>query len=283
MSITPPPRQQAKANRQQHVEFSRCALQKRPYSSPKNFKFFETYYTQFSKVLMFSNPAARHATWANLNPPLQEFVRSRLSPEDLQTVIHTSDESLAIEKLHGVASEFEVTADTRQPIAELLANVLAFKQKSLGTENTETLSSMAQLAGVQDDIEAEKTWKSLLEIKKKSGARPDFAAMYNLSLTLNQQGKYEEAEPILKEVLQGLDGGAGGHGKHRQLAIGTIRELVIALGGVGKFNAAKEAWADGMDRIKQAELSTVASTEYIQLMKDAREKIERWEVEKKAV
>lgn len=76
---------------------------------------------------------------------------------------------------------------------------------------------MAQTSGIHDRID---------------GRGNQLAVMSNLAGVLNQQGKFAEAEPLLQQNLPQLDGGIG---KHSEQAIGTVRQLSLALGGQGRY------------------------------------------------
>ena len=63
---------------------------------------------------------------------------------------------------------------------------------------------------------------------------------------LNKQGKYAEAEEMLRKVLPRLNIATG---KYSQQAIGTTRELCRAVGGQGKWEEAEQMYVDGLELI----------------------------------
>ncbi|KAK2005502.1 TPR-like protein [Colletotrichum eremochloae] len=86
---------------------------------------------------------------------------------------------------------------------------LELKEKVLGPENPDTLSSMNNLALVLDSQgkyeEAEQMHRQTLELREKvlGPENPDtLASMNNLALVLDSQGKYEEAEQMHRQTLE---------------------------------------------------------------------------------
>jgi tetratricopeptide (TPR) repeat protein len=130
---------------------------------------------------------------------------------------------------------------TAQKIA---AEALAAREKILGLEDRETLSSVAVLGRVLRTQgkyeEAEMLHRQALEGREKElGERhPDtLISMSNLADVLHAQGKYEEAEKLNRQALEGREKELGE--RHPDTLI-SVNNLAVALRAQGKYEEAEK-------------------------------------------
>ncbi|KAI9810839.1 MAG: hypothetical protein M1827_006046 [Pycnora praestabilis] len=182
--------------------------------------------------------APNDAFWNSMPPQLRMSITASIP----------ADEITQMTRQYG---DTETPKAKYQAIEELLSRTIATKKDTLGPEHADTLNTMHALAMVQTELDeddrAEKTYRKMLEAYEKTGGpNRAFAVMNNLAFVLNRQGKYAEAEQILRKLLPPLQERGG---RDTPQALGCMRKLMEAVGGQGRYEEAKEINVEGFELV----------------------------------
>jgi len=185
---------------------------------------------------------------------------------------------MAIEKIipeNQIQQAIVGTVDPGIVIENLLLQSVATKVETLGPEHVETLTTIHALAMVQTELgqnaQAEQNYRKLLEIsERQKGPNTSWAAMSNLSWILNKQGKYAEAEGILRRLLPRLQSRMG---KDSPQALGCLRHLMEAMGGQGRYAEAMEMNLEGLEMV--GNMAEEYKPEEVEAMKEMKAQLEQ--------
>ncbi|KUJ13655.1 uncharacterized protein LY89DRAFT_784541 [Mollisia scopiformis] len=226
--------------------------------------------------------------WTTFTPTLRTCLRNHFSPDALGAIIEdpNSPSSLSAVSTLGTTllqqNEFSLAE-------ELLFNCYKAKvSASNGKPNADILATKYNIAYAQLKrdafAESEKSWKEILNTVLDSDKKvlPNLGAKSNLGYTLNKQGKFEEAEPVLTDLLPEMK--ERFHESNPRV-LGCMRHLMEALVGQGKVEEAmmlnekgselvgkceeqhKEAEREAMDAMRasimEQKLKSVASNEAV--------------------
>jgi len=163
-----------------------------------------------------------------------------------------------LKQIESTFTEAELNQLAQPPIAnetqtgktkalEILAvDSVVAKENSLGPDHTDTLGAMHTLGLVQSEVGspagAEQTWRKILTIRERDSPYSALAVRSNLGFVLVEQGKYQEAEEIAQQLLPALQ---KRYGKESPQALGTLRQLIEAVGGQRRVEAAKSLVEEG--------------------------------------
>ena len=134
---------------------------------------------------------------------------------------------------------------------KLYRQTLELKEKVLGREHPDTLSSMNNLAMVLEKqgnyIEAEEIHRQKLELKEKVLAREHpstLGSMNNLATVLGQQEKYIEAEEIYRQTLELKEKVLG---REHPSTLASMNNLATVLGQQEKYIEAEEIYRQTLE------------------------------------
>lgn len=163
-----------------------------------------------------------------------------------------------VEQIKSTFTEAELNQLAQPPIANetptgrtkalesLAADSVVAKEDSLGPDHTDTLKAMHTLGLVQSEAgspaRAEQTWRKLLTIRERDSPYSALAVRSNLGFVLVEQGKYAEAEEIARQLLPVLQ---KRYGNESPQALGTLRQLIEAVGGQRRVEEAKGLVEEG--------------------------------------
>jgi eukaryotic-like serine/threonine-protein kinase len=133
---------------------------------------------------------------------------------------------------------------------------LAIRQRVLGEDNPETLTSINDLGAVLEQQgkwpEAEKYYREALEKRQKLFG-PDnedtITSMGNLGNFLRARGNYKEAEPLLRGTVDGCKRVLGETNRSTFIAMNTLGFLYISQ---GKLADAEPLWRDAYEKGRRA-------------------------------
>jgi non-specific serine/threonine protein kinase/serine/threonine-protein kinase len=110
--------------------------------------------------------------------------------------------------------------------------VLEGRRRTVGAGHPDTLSAVNNLAMLLPDAEAETTYReALADARRVPGAdKATLALMGNLGMLYFQQGRYAEAEPLLREELEGSRRLYGDKDRGTQGAMGNLAALYARQG-----------------------------------------------------
>jgi tetratricopeptide (TPR) repeat protein len=127
---------------------------------------------------------------------------------------------------------------------ELLRQTFNTRRKTVGVEDSSTLTSMNNLAVALSDQgkykEAEQMHRDILQVRERvlGKEHPDtLISMNNLALSLRHQGKYEEAEQMHREELQVTEKMLG---KEHPSTLTSMGNLASALMDQGNYEEAEQ-------------------------------------------
>jgi len=140
----------------------------------------------------------------------------------------------------------ETQTGKTKALETLAADSVVAKETSLGPDHEDTLGAMHTLGLVQSEVgspaRAEQTWRKMLTIRERDSPYSALAVRSNLGFVLVEQGKYQEAEEIARQLLPALQ---KRYGKESPQALGTLRQLIEAVGGQRRVEDAKSLVEEG--------------------------------------
>jgi len=140
----------------------------------------------------------------------------------------------------------ETQAGKNKALEGLATDNLIAKENALGPEHADTLAAMHTLGLVQSETgsaaRAEQTWRKMLSIRERDRPHSALAVRSNLGFALVMQGKYAEAEEIARQLLPMLQ---ERHGRDSPQALGTLRQLIEAVGAQRRDEEAKRLSEQG--------------------------------------
>ncbi|RKL04917.1 hypothetical protein BFJ70_g17166 [Fusarium oxysporum] len=135
--------------------------------------------------------------------------------------------------------------------AKLYRETLEAREKVLGKEHPDTLSSMNNLALVLRKIgkyeEAEKMHRETLEAREKVLGKEHpstLSSMNNLALVLGNMGEYEEAEKMHRETLELKEKVLG---KEHPSTLSSMNNLALVLGNMGEYKEAEKMYRETLE------------------------------------
>ena len=145
-------------------------------------------------------------------------------------------------------SDNEVASDS---LAALLKESLAAREASVGRTAPQTLCTLSALSiACANTTEAETYYRTTIARYKDAGeSRGSLSTQYNLGCYLNTQGRYAEAEGVLRPALVELEKRIG---VSSQQYIGCLRETVTAVGAQGKSEEAVKLFEEGKKILSEA-------------------------------
>lgn len=177
------------------------------------------------------SPNTRSIDW--IRPQLLEQIKSTFTEAELNQLAQPPIENGA------------QTGKTKA-LESLAAESVVAKVHSLGPDHEVTLGAMHTLGLVQSEVgspaRAERTWRKMLTIRERDSPRSALAVRNNLGFVLVEQGKYQEAEEIARQLLPALQ---KRYGKESPQALGTLRQLIEAVGGQRRVEDAKSLVEEG--------------------------------------
>jgi len=189
---------------------------------------------QLAKVFPFPKHENR-ATWTMYLPHAERV----LSFQEYSSGFEESQSDL----LSNVGGCFEINGKYKKA-ERMHQQALELRQKVLGQEHQDTLTSMNDLALVlwyQGKYEeAEQMHRQALELREKvlgQKHQSTLTSMNNLALVLRDQGKYEEAEQMHQQVLE-LKEKVLGQGHPDTLT--SMNNLALVLHDQGKYEEAEQ-------------------------------------------
>ncbi|KAK4652643.1 hypothetical protein QC762_0075260 [Podospora pseudocomata] len=161
----------------------------------------------------------------------------------LQLRKRTDDEEATTGLLSKVGESFRNLGKYKEA-EQMHRQELQLREKVLGKEHPDTLTSMDNLAIVLDSQgkyeEAERMHRQALQLREKvlGKEHPDtLTSMDNLALVLHSQGKYEEAEQMHRQELQLSEKVLG---KEHPDTLTSMDNLALVLDSQGKYEEAEQ-------------------------------------------
>ena len=155
----------------------------------------------------------------------------------------TNDKEAPAALLSKVGGSFYMLGKS-QDAGQMYRQALELREKVLGKEHPDTLTSMNNLAGALRGQgkyeEAEQMHRQALELTEKvlGKEHPDtLTSMNNLAGALRGQGKYEEAEQMHRQALELTEKVLG---KEHPDTLTSMNNLAAALYGQGKYEEAEQ-------------------------------------------
>ena len=199
-------------------------------------------------------------------------LRDSLSADQLKQLSQRPNDPEILSIEYQLALNFSNEANF-QAAEELFRHNLAAKQNVLGATHVDTLATMHYLGIAQTELghyaDGEKTYRELIPLYEKPAAL--LAARSNLGWVLNKEGKYSEAEIVLRGLLPQLQ---ERFAEDDPRVLGCLRHLMEVVGGQGRVDEALEMNKKGM------ELVTKITGEYqadeLKAMKEIGVQLEEW-------
>ena len=174
---------------------------------------------------------------------LNELKKLSEKPDDVRTirVLH----NMAIDTQHG---------GNNQASAELLSFIIPMRERVLGLDHTDTIGSMHYLGLAQTNLsqmkESESTWRTIISRLEHKDQRASLGAKSNLGSNLNGQKRFVEAESVLRDLRPQL---LEVFKEDDPRCLGNLRGLMMAVGGQGRHDEARELCEQGLDIVGKME------------------------------
>jgi tetratricopeptide (TPR) repeat protein len=156
---------------------------------------------------------------------------------------------------------------------ELLRHNLSARQNVLGTTHADTLVTMHYLGIAQTELgnfeDGEATYRELIPLYEKPAA--SLGARSNLGWVLNKEGKYSEADEVLRGLLPDLQERFAGDDPR---ILGCLRHLMEAVGGQGRIDEALEMNKTGMALVTK--MTGEHQVAELEVMKEVGAQLEEW-------
>jgi tetratricopeptide (TPR) repeat protein len=196
--------------------------------------------------------SSRTDFWGSVSPGLLQALASVTTNDGIKEMTQNPTEPATLRSMYKAACDLSEQGD-HLAAAEILNEVLKQNQKVFGLDHTETLAAMSGLASerfmLDQYAECEDLYRKLKELyDKKDAVDSAWSMMYNLSNVLVKQGKYEEADTILRKLLPLLRTreGTGVAQAFPQQEIGTLTLLMVAAGRQGRRAEADDFYSQGL-------------------------------------
>ncbi|WAO96035.1 NACHT domain-containing protein [Fusarium falciforme] len=193
---------------------------------------------KFLKVISELYPSGEYENWVkcqSLDPHIEGIVQEE--PDD-------GEDALKYAMLLCNAGWYRSGRGKHEEAEPMNRRALEVREKVLGREHPDTLTSVSDLALVLQDQgkyeEAEQMNRRALEAREKVLGRehPDtLTSISNIGLVLQYQGKYEEAEPMIRRALEGYEKVLG---REHPDTLTSVNNLGLVLQSQGKYEEAEQ-------------------------------------------
>ena len=217
------------------------------------------------------------------NPTSQSSDRCWVStPEGFRKQTEFTTLQFQLEELRQSNFTTEELAPKLQALNDLVTSDMASKENTLGPDHPDVLAVTHTLGLVQDeqglDIEAEQTWRRMLQLQHTKLSDPlamaSWSVRSNLVLSLVKQRKHGEAEENARLLLPAMRRGMG---EDSPQSLGLLRQLIETVSQQGRDKEAMELKAEGCELIRRMDAGKWAQykQEELDAMADVAAKIDQ--------
>jgi len=208
----------------------------------------------------------------NVLDVLSPELRNSLTYDQVKQLSQRPDDPETLSTEYKIAINFSEKGN-HKAAEELFRHNLSARQNVLGKSHADTLATMHNLGLAQVELghfeAGEATYRELVPLYEKPAA--SLGARSNLGWVLNKEGKYSEAEVVLKGLLPDLQERFADDDPR---VLGCLRHLMEAIGGQGRIDEALEMNRKGMESVSK--MAGEHQVTELEAMKEMGAQLEGW-------